>query len=455
MSKILFDQFESVSAKAWKQKIQLDLKGADYNKTLIWKSPERIDVKPFYHSDDIKDKDSFETSPISTWKICQDILVSDENLSNALAKNVIEKGAESIRFIIKTKETNIAILLEGISVPIYIDLKFLSVDFVKRLNEYVGDNNLNVYLETDIIGNLARTGNWYFNLKEDHLLLEEIAKNSNHLKSWLSIDVSLYQNSGANSIQQLAYALSHVNEYLNHFGENISKSIIFKNTIGSNYFFEIAKIKALRVLWNSLVAEYTGQQIKCLITTKPSTRNKTLYDYNTNLLRTTTECMSAILGGADTVCNLSYDAIYHKENEFGERIARNQLLILKHESYFDQVFNPTDGAYYIEELTSQIATKSLTLFKDIEANGGFLNQLKGGTIQRKIKESAYKEQKLFEEGKIVLLGTNKYQNEQDLMKGELEINPFIKKEIRKTLIEPIIERRLSEKVETSRLDNEQ
>ena len=455
MSKILFDQFESVSAKAWKQKIQLDLKGADYNKTLIWKSPERIDVKPFYHSDDIKDKDSFETSPISTWKICQDILVSDENLSNALAKNVIEKGAESIRFIIKTKETNIAILLEGISVPIYIDLKFLSVDSVKRLNEYVGDNNLNVYLETDIIGNLARIGNWYFNLKEDHLLLEEIAKNSNHLKSWLSIDVSLYQNSGANSIQQLAYALSHVNEYLNHFGENISKSIIFKNTIGSNYFFEIAKIKALRVLWNSLVAEYTGQQIKCLITTKPSTRNKTLYDYNTNLLRTTTECMSAILGGADTVCNLSYDAIYHKENEFGERIARNQLLILKHESYFDQVFNPTDGAYYIEELTSQIATKSLTLFKDIEANGGFLNQLKGGTIQRKIKESAYKEQKLFEEGKIVLLGTNKYQNGQDLMKGELEINPFIKKEIRKTLIEPIIERRLSEKVETSRLDNEQ
>lgn len=455
MSKILFDQFESVSAKAWKQKIQLDLKGADYNKTLIWKSPERIDVKPFYHSDDIKDKDSFETSPISTWKICQDIFVSDVNLANTLAKNVISKGAESIRFIIKTKETNIAILLEGISVPIYIDLKFLSVDSVKRLNEYVGDNNLNVYLETDIIGNLARTGNWYFNLKEDHLLVEEIAKNSNHLKSWLSVDVSLYQNSGANSIQQLAYALSHVNEYLNHFGENISKSIIFKNTIGSNYFFEIAKIKALRVLWNSLVAEYTGQQIKCFITTKPSTRNKTLYDYNTNLLRTTTECMSAILGGADTVCNLSYDAIYHKENEFGERIARNQLLILKHESYFDQVFNPSEGAYYIEELTSQIATKSLTLFKNIEANGGFLNQLKEGTIQRKIKESANKEQKLFEEGKIVLLGTNKYQNELDLMKGELEINPFIKKEIRKTLIEPIIERRLSEKVETSRLDNEQ
>ena len=454
MSKVLFEQFESISAKAWKQKIQLDLKGADYNETLIWKSPEGIDVKPFYHSEDIKDKDSFGSLSVSTWKICQDILVLEENLSNTFAKNAIKKGAESLRFIISSKKTNIAILLDDINVPMYINLKFLSIDFVKSLNEYVGNNNLNVYLETDIIGNLARTGNWYYSLKEDHLRLEEITQYSNHLKSWLSIDVSLYQNSGANVIQELAYALSHVNEYLNHFGKSISKSIVFKNTIGSNYFFEIAKLRALRVLWNSLITEYTDRQIKCIITTKPSTRNKTLYDYNTNLLRTTTECMSAVLAGADTVCNLPYDAIYHKENEFGERIARNQLLILKHESYFDQVRNPSEGAYYIEELTSQIATKSLTLFKDIEDNGGFLKQLKEGTIQRKIKESAKKEQELFNEGKIVLLGTNKYQKEKDLMKGELEIDPFLKREARKTLIEPIIERRLSENLEKERIEDE-
>ena len=455
MSKVLFDQFESVSAKAWKQKIQLDLKGADYNKTLIWKSLEGIDVKPFYHSEDLIGKESFENSPISTWKIGQDIFVSDENLANSLAKKIIVKGADSIRFIIPAKEINISTLLTGINVPVYFYPKFLSVDFVKRLNEYVGNNNLDIYLETDIIGNLARTGNWYYNLKEDHQLFEKISKNSNHLKSWLSIDVSLYQNSGANCIQQLAYALSHINEYLNHFGENISKSIVFKNAIGSNYFFEIAKIKALRVLWSSLVAKYTNQQINCIVTAKPSTRNKTLYDYNTNLLRTTTECMSAILGGVDVIHNLPYDALYHKENEFSERIARNQLLILKHESYFDHVINATDGAYYIEELTSQIATKSLTLFKNIETNGGFLKQLKEETIQRKIKESANKEQELFDEGKIILLGTNKYQNEKDLMKGEIEISPFIKKEIRKTLIEPIIEKRLSEKTENNRLNNEQ
>ncbi len=136
----------------------------------------------------------------------------------------------------------------------------------------------------------------------------------------------------------------------------------------------------------TLASEY-DVNTNCRILATPSKRNKTIYDYNVNMLRTTTECMSAILGGANTICNLPYDSLYHKSNEFGDRIARNQLLVLKNESYFDKVNNPADGAYYIESLTEQLAEKALDLFKDIEANGGFLNQLKEGTIQRKIKES--------------------------------------------------------------------
>lgn len=172
------------------------------------------------------------------------------------------------------------------------------------------------------------------------------------------------------------------------------------------------------------------------------------------MLRTTTECMSAILGGANTISNLPYDNIYHKDNEFAERIARNQLLVLKHESYFDQVDNPSDGAYYIESLTDQLAEKALKLFKDIEANGGLLKQLKEGTIQRKIKESANKEQVAFDSGKEVLLGTNKHPNESDKMKENMELYPFVKTNKRKTLIEPIIPNRLAEKLEQQRLKNE-
>jgi methylmalonyl-CoA mutase len=164
--------------------------------------------------------------------------------------------------------------------------------------------------------------------------------------------------------------------------------------------------------------------------------------------------MSAILGGADAVCNIPYDAIYHKTNEFAERIARNQLIVLKEESYFDKTNNPSDGSYYIESLTKQLADKALELFKELEKAGGFLSQLKTNTIQKKIKESAQKEQDLFDTKKEILVGTNKYQSSLDKMKGDLELFPFTKNKPRKSSIEPIIERRLAEELEQQRLENE-
>ena len=158
--------------------------------------------------------------------------------------------------------------------------------------------------------------------------------------------------------------------------------MLFQVAVGPNYFFEIAKLRALRVLYASMAREY-GFNENCIILATPSRRNKTLYDYNVNLLRTTTECMSAVLGGADSICNLPYDVLYHKNNEFGSRIARNQLLILKHESYFEKVANP-----------------------------------------------------------------------QDRMKSEIELYPFLKKKFRKTLLSPILERRLAENLEQERLKKE-
>ncbi|MGB5645598.1 MAG: methylmalonyl-CoA mutase family protein, partial [Muriicola sp.] len=218
-------------------------------------------------------------------------------------------------------------------------------------------------------------------------------------------------------------------------------------------FFEIAKIRALRLLWKSLATVH-GAPESCHIIAQPSKRNKTLYEYNANLLRTTTECMAAILGGADTICNLPYDAIYHKDNEFGERIARNQLLILRNESYFGAVSNPADGAYYLETLTRQLAEKAMDLFKNLEASGGYLKGLKQHTIQKKIREQAEKEQLQFDNGELVLVGSNVYVNPKDKMKDTIEIYPFLKSNPGKTLIEPILEKRLAESMEQKRLDNE-
>ena len=451
MSKSLFNEFEPVSAKAWKQKIQTDLKGADYNKTLVWNSLEGIDVKPFYHTDDFKEFPNVSSTKVTTWKICQSIFVANTEKSNAKAIDALQRGAESIKFIIPTTKVSIEALLKNIdlaSSPIFFELRFLSKRFVKTLSAL--SSKAYIYINTDIIGNLAKTGNWFTNLKEDYNALEIMIKNSGVLMSSLSINVSLYQNAGATIIQQLAYALAHANEYLNHYDDKIRNNITFNVSVGSNYFFEIAKLRALRLLWKTLASEY-GIKSDCHIIVTPSKRNKTLYDYNTNMLRTTTECMSAILGGANTICNLPYDAIYHKDNEFGERIARNQLLILKHESYFNAVNNPADGSYYIEKLTQQFAKKGLLLFKDIELNGGFLKQLKDGTIQRKIKASATLEQEQIDKEKLILLGTNKHLNPNDKMTNELELYPFVKTNPRKTLIEPILEKRLSEKLEQERL----
>jgi methylmalonyl-CoA mutase len=457
MSKTLFNDFEGVSSKAWKQKIQVDLKGADYNDTLIWKTLEGIDVKPFYHPDEFKSLPEISASKATQWKIGQIIEVFDAKEANKKALDAIKRGAEHIAFVLHSGDVQTEVLMHEINfakTDVSLKMMFVLSDFVNQ-NEAKKTFGSKLLLETDIIHHLVATGNWYNNLKEDHGHWEKSVKSSGQLH----INLQTYQNAGATIVQQLAYGLAHTNEYLNHLDSSLAPgdkedfTIAFHVSVGSNYFFEIAKLKALRLLWQSLAEEY-GLNKDCIITALPSNRNKTIYDYNVNMLRTTTECMSAVLGGADIIYNLPYDSLYHKSNEFGDRIARNQLLVLKSESYFDKVNNPADGAYYIESLTTRLAEKALELFKDIEANGGFLHQLKEGTIQRKIKESASKEQSDFDEGKTVLLGTNKHPNPNDKMKNELEKRPFLEVKKRKTLIEPIIEKRLSEKLEISRLKEE-
>lgn len=457
MEKKLFDEFDPISAKAWKQQIQYGLKGKDYNESLVWESPEGIKTKPFYHADDLEHFDLRPSDKLS-WRIAQDIFVTDAAKANEKALDVLQRGAESLIFTVPSESVDLEILLQGIDldvVPIHFKFQFLSTGYVKRAIAFASKSTGSIHLHIDCIGKLARTGNWFSNREQDFNIIEDIlaASTQNGTTNTLAIDASLYQNAGANCVQQLAYALAHANEYLNRFHPKSIGEITFKIAVGGTYFFEIAKIKALRKLWEALVAEYQVST-KCHILAIPSKRNKTLYAYNVNLLRSTTECMSAILGGADTVCNLPYDSMYHKDNEFAERIARNQLLILKEESYFNAIDNPADGSYYIESLTQQLAEKALVLFKDIETNGGFLKQLKDHTIQRKIMESAAKEQHLFDTGKEILVGTNAYLNVADKMKDTMELYPFVKIKQRKTLIEPIIERRLAEDVEKERLKGE-
>ncbi|XLS27858.1 methylmalonyl-CoA mutase subunit beta [Flavobacteriaceae bacterium M23B6Z8] len=460
MNKPLFDMFSEVSAKQWKQKIQFDLKGADYNNTLITRTNEGIDIKPFYHGDEVDSMPSLTRE--DTWKVAQRITVISETEANKKALQAIQGGVDAIDFLITNEEVDVKALLEQIDLDktiVYFTPSFLNLTFIEKLNARFSGAKQKAFCFVDIIHHLAATGNWYENLEKDHEKLKTAIASDFDNVALLSIDATLYQNAGAHAVQQLAYAIAHANEYFNFFEHQglvagfSKKTLVFRMAMGHDYFMEIAKLRALRILFKTLADAY-GLDIKCHILAEPSRRNKTIYDYNTNLLRTTTECMSAVLGGADAICNLPYDALYHHANDFGDRISKNQLLILKHESYFDKVDNPVDGTYYVEELTRQLSEKALAVFKQIEEGGGFINQLKEHNIQRKIKESAAQEQASFDAGERVLVGTNKYQNSQDRMKEELEVSPFREKKSRKTILEPILEKRLAETTEKQRLENE-
>ena len=449
MSKSLFHEFQKTSTSAWKNKIQVDLKGGDYNDLLLWKTNEGVVVKPFYTSED-RTFHEIKT-PNKGFNICQSIFVDDEKIANSLAIDALKRGATSILFkansVFDYEKLLLNIKLE--SIYIYFNFSFLNAPFQIEISEFIQSKN--IYFQTDIIGNLAENGNWFSNLKDDFNQLDNIQRNT---QNCISVSGDLYQNCGATITQQLAYSLAHANEYLNKFGGKVADNIHFSFSVGSNYFFEIAKLRAFRILWTTLLTAYDVENLETHIFVQPTLRNKTLYDYNVNLLRTTSECMSAILGGANTISNVSYDAIYHKSNEFGERIARNQLLILQQESYLQEGQNIADGSYYIDSLTQQLAENALTLFKQLEKSGGFLKNLKKGTIQKKIKENSKKEEKGILNKEIILLGTNLQPNKEDRMQHNLELYPFVKQRNIKTLIPPLTKNRLSEAFEKERLISE-
>lgn len=453
----LFDEFSAVSAKQWKQKIQVDLKGADYNNTLVWESLEGIKVKPFYSPEDLEALPRYQMPKEHQWKTGQHFVFSTEQETNSLVLNAINNGAQEISISgIPNKVDNTSLLKEINHQTTALQLAFSSASLEDYTNilKYWKPEYQPLVLAFDPVGQLAENGNWPNRMETDLLHAKELlATNTIGNVYSHTVNLELYQNAGANCIQQLAYGLAHANEYLNLVEDGKQCHLNFKLAIGGNYFFEIAKVRALRWLLESLQDKFDGN-FKFKLTACPSLRNKTIYDYNVNMLRTTAESMAAVLGGADTVINTPYDSLFNPSNDFGDRIARNQLLLLKEEAYLDEALQATDGAYYIEVVTHQMAQAALDLWKQLEASGGYLVNLKKGILQKKIKEAAQKEQDLFNAGTLPLIGTNVYQNPQDKMKASLQKSPFLACNKRKTLLPPILRKRLAETLEQNRLNDE-
>lgn len=429
MSDFIFEEFEPSSAAAWKQKIQFELDGADYN-TLLTKTNEGITIKPFYHIDDFE---KVEVPDIEgSFIICRKIIIDAEENANNKAIEAIKNGINSIKFIAKTT-FNIEELFKNIlqkNIEFHFQFNFLSEEFANQLIDFLKKETS--YLNIDIIGKLAKTGNWFTSINEDFKIVENLVQ-KNNLSSIIGVDVNIYQNAGANTVQQVAYALCHANEYLTKFGGHIAKNIQFNFAAGSNHFFEIAKIRTFRYLLQLVLNEY-NENCAIPIFSEPSVRNKTSYNSKLNNLRAYSENMSAILGGANTI------AVKHEN-------------ISNYTSVEAEPHKVTNESYYIESITKQIAEKALIIFKDIEKSGGLLSQLKEGTIQRKIKENAQKEQSQFNKNELVLVGANKYIQKNEAKSYSELITPPSNKP-RKTLIIPISPARLAEKLEQKRKKHE-
>jgi methylmalonyl-CoA mutase len=442
-SKKLFSEFAHTSTEEWKKKIVSDLKGADFEKKLIWKTNEGFNVMPFYRAEDIADLKTIKSLPgefpyvrgtrkdDNEWLIRQDIVVIDFFEANKKALDILNKGITSLGFDIpgeKINKKNIATLLSNI-LPQCIELNFTtcnteSVKLINILVEYFKKNNFDLAqihgsVNIDFIGNILTKGI----IKEEWVEQMGIAINAASEMPFfkvIAVNAHLLSNAGSFITQELSYALAWGNELLNKLVETgIDSMIVAKKTkfnfgISTNYFMEIAKFRAARWLWAEIVKAYkTECQCFCgaqmNIFAQTSLFNQTLYDAYVNLLRTQTEAMAASIAGVDSLLVVPFDKCFKVPDDFSERIARNQQLLLKEECHFNQVIDPSGGSYYIESLTNSIAQESWNLFLITEEKG-FYELVKKGKIQESVNISAYKRLKDVAQRREILLGTNQFPN---------------------------------------------
>ncbi len=446
----LLEDFPPVSTEKWEEIIQKDLKGADYDKKLIWKTEEGIKVRPYYRSQDLS-KISHSTSlqgqfPYvrgyktlnNEWNVRQDIKIADVKLINKKILEAVKKGATSISINVSDVKNadDLKVLFKDVcinAIEINISTRGSYLNFLKLFNEYCSSNNIQISsiygsLKFDPLSTLILTGCFENSFKseiEKALSLIEISGNIQAI----TVNAKNFHNAGGNSVQEIAFALAMGNEYLSALSENISiddaaKNIRFSLGIGSNYFMEIAKVRAFRMLWANVVANYSpknNESCKTKVHCETSLWNKTMFDPYVNMLRVTTESMSAIIGGCDSLTVNSFDLAYKNSDSFSERIARNTQLILKGESYLDKVADPSAGSYYIESLTDEIAKLSWELFQKIETEGGFIKATEKGIIAEMIEQTAKEKEKNIKSRKQTIVGTNQFPNIDESMLEKITI----------------------------------
>lgn len=446
----LFAQFPPVSYDTWRAKVDADLKGVPFEKKLVWRTNEGFNVQPMYQRADIADLPTVNSLPgeypyvrgtrnDNNWLTRQEILPTDPAKANAVALDVLGKGVNSLGFTVKEPTAEaVATLLEGIDLKAVelnfatcprkaVELARVLVAYIKEkgaADDFRGSIDYNPFkrafrhgVEADAQAVVA-----------DAKALLEAVEDVPGLRC-LSVDSEMFCNAGAYIFQELGYALAWGAGWLTMLTEagvdakTVGCRIKFNMGISSNYFMELAKFRAARMMWAQIVEQYKPScQCACKMMAHATTSrfNQTIYDAHVNLLRSQTEAMSAALAGVDSITVTPFDTPYKTPDDFSERIARNQQLLLKEESHLDKVVDPAGGSYYVETLTVSIAKEAWKLFLEVEEKGGFVACVNSGEIQAAVNASSLKRHQDMARRKEILLGTNQFPNFNEMAAGKIE-----------------------------------
>ena len=449
----LFTEFPPVTTEQWEATINKDLKGADYEKKLVWRTDEGFQVRPYYRAENLQELDYLKTMPgefpytrgVKThdnhWDIVQEVEEADPAKANAIAVDALKRGATCIAFNAANVDSDEALnaLLNGIDLNVN-GVQFNHVksylDLTKRFVNYVETNNFDKEkvsgsLNFDPLTYRLRHNKFWKSAEEDMQQAVELIELNGCMKHFKVINVNgiTLHNAGATIVQELAYTLNMANEYIAFCTdkgvkpEKVASRMQLTLSVGSNYFMEIAKLRATRLLWSTMVAQYKPEcdcAYKIHINTVASTWNKTLYDPYVNMLRSTTEGMSAAIGGSDSISLQPFDVAYKESDEFSRRISRNVQVILKEEAFMDRVVDPAAGSYYIENLTNSIAENAWKLFQTVEQQGGALKVIEDGSLRAAVEESCQKRDMNIATRRYILLGTNQYPNINEVMADKIE-----------------------------------
>ncbi|WP_123812129.1 methylmalonyl-CoA mutase family protein [Mangrovimonas sp. DI 80] len=418
----LFSNFAPVTKEEWLEKVNIDLKGGNFDKQLVWRNLNDITLPPLYTPEDAITPLTNTGENAASFVNYRHINVSSASEASTQALKAIAEGITGLIFDVKAEVSVVQLLkdidLNSISVSFQLEdglLQFAANFFSYANNHLIAPENLKGFIDLNLITEYVTTGNLSQSKLDSLNHLVELSNAYPNYKT-LSIAGTAFLDSGSNQVQEVAFTLNALVYLIESCLENEGNlEALFNNLhvqlgISSEYFVEIGKFRAFNSLLAAIAKTYGVTEYSHSLTAKTSVWSKSVTDPYTNLLRATTEAMSALLGNVDGVVIDPFDKEFKETSAFSNRIAGNISTILREESYFGKVANPVDGSYYIEDVSSKIADKALALFKEVETQGGFYEAFESEYIQQQIAEIRQRKLTLLSQRRLAMVGVNKYPN---------------------------------------------